>query len=251
MLRHGATRRDTGRAASPEAGPMRKKTTGRKKAASTSRGTKSLKPATGAKKPSRPTSRTKAKTATKPATAPKVKAAAKPKKKPTAARKAKAAAHSPKRAASRKPGRPALSMNPSTAEGLAKVWKAWTGANPTKVIELGVTDAKRFGLPAKAVLLGRVSWFATKDGREEGFGEDGPLMITDATAKRIWLVSEKARRFDIDAALIGYLARKPKFGDRSAVEYVHAFEGKAHAAMSGQVGALTGSFRITPAGLEG
>ncbi|HJV40000.1 MAG TPA: hypothetical protein VJ549_00505 [Geothrix sp.] len=230
--RHQATPRDTERRGNPEPEPMSAKTTGRKKAASTSRGPQRPKPADRGEKPSRPTSRKK----TNPTAAPKAKAPAK---------------HHVKPAATRKPGRPSHRLNPTDARGLAKIWKTWTGAEPSKVIELDVEGAKRHGLPAQAVLLGRVSWFATKDGREERFADSGPLMITDAAAKRIWLVSSEPRTFDLAPALIGYLARKPKFGDRELVEYVHAFEGKTHAVMDGQVGSLAGAFRITPAGLEG
>lgn len=228
--RHGATRRDTGRKANPEPGPMSAKTTGRKKAASTSRGTRKPTPAAGAQTPSRPTSR--------------------PTKKTSAAAKGKnPAAHSV--AVKRKPARHAHRVNPSASGDLAKVWKAWTGAEPTKAMEIEVDDAKRFGLPSKVVLLGRVSWFATKEGKEERFGDAGPLMVTDAAAKRVWLVSSKRMAFDLQPALIGYLARKPKFGDLGLVEYVHAFEGRTRAVMDGHGGALTGTFRITPAGLEG
>ena len=150
-----------------------------------------------------------------------------------------------------KSGRAALTLNPSDAAGLAKVWKAWTGTEPEQVLKIDVEEPRRFGLPAKVVLLGRVSWLASKSGKEERFGASGPYMVTDATAKRIWLVSHKGHRFDLEPALIGYMARKPKFGDTATMEYIHAFEGRAHAVMDGQVGALTGTFRITPAGLEG
>lgn len=314
MARHGATRRDTGRKVNPEPGPMSAKTTGRKKAASTSRGTRKPTPTTGAKKPSRPTSRPTKKTpsaakAKKPAahtgaanrkgtrptprktnpaaTAAQIKLVDRASRatekahqvvglKPQlfahlAAVKAhgaalKAFADSPeakryhagwitthKAEAARLKGaaKTAHRLNPSTPADLAKVWKAWTGAEPTKVMELEVEDAKRFGLPSKVVLLGRVSWFATKDGQEERFGDAGPLMVTDAAAKRVWLVSSKRMAFDMQPALIGYLARKPKFGDQGLVEYVHAFEGRTRAVMDGHGGALTGTFRITPAGLEG
>jgi hypothetical protein len=158
---------------------------------------------------------------------------------------------STKGAAKRKPGRAALALNPADGEGLAKVWKAWTGAEPGQSFRINVEEPASFGLPSRVVLLGRVAWFATKAGKETRFGASGPYMVTDAKAERIWLVSHKGHRFDLEPALIGYMARKPKFGDRATVEYVHAFEGRAHAVMDGQVGALTGTFRITPAGLEG
>lgn len=146
---------------------------------------------------------------------------------------------------------PAHRLNPSDAEGLAKVWKAWTGTDPGQSLRVQVEEPRRYGLPPHVVLLGRVAWFATKSGEVKRFGVSGPYMVTDAQAKKVWLVSHKRHRFDLEPALIGYTARKPKFGDKATVEYVHAFEGRAHAVMDGQVGALTGTFRITPAGLEG
>ncbi|HEX9082950.1 MAG TPA: hypothetical protein VF768_11770 [Holophagaceae bacterium] len=154
-------------------------------------------------------------------------------------------------AAKRKPGRAAHRLNPSEEASLAKVWKAWTGSEPGQSLRLQVEAPHLYGLPSHVVLLGRVVWLATKEGKEIRFGVSGPYMVTDAEARKVWLVSHKGHRFDLEPALIGYLARKPKFGDRATTEYVHAFEGRTHAVMNGQVGALTGGFRITPAGLEG
>jgi hypothetical protein len=207
---------------------MSKKTTGRKKAASTSKGTPKapVHAPSRAKKPVRPTL---------------------PPKKKTRAPKPGAS----KGAAQRKPVRPAFRMNPSEDASLAKVWKAWTGSDPGQVLQIDVDEPRRYGLPSKVVMLGRVAWLATKDGKEKRFGASGPYMVTDGKAERIWLVSHQVQAFDLEPALIGYTARKPKFGDQNSVEYVHAFEGRAHAVMNGQVGALTGTFRITPAGLEG
>lgn len=230
--RQKATGAATGRESNPEDGSMTARSTGRKKATSTSRKRSpkaSALAAPWAKKPARPTSRLKTNPEVSPALVKLVDQAA----------------------AKRKPGRAALALNPADGEGLAKVWKAWTGAEPGQSFRINVEEPASFGLPSRVVLLGRVAWFATKAGKETRFGASGPYMVTDAKAERIWLVSHKGHRFDLEPALIGYTARKPKFGDKATVEYVHAFEGRAHAVMDGQVGALTGTFRITPAGLEG
>lgn len=303
--RQKATGAATGWNPNPEDGSMRKTTTGRTKAASTSkeRGPKAPAATSRAKKPVRPISRIKANPEVSPALVKLVDqaAAATTKAHQVAGAKAQQGAHwralmlhrkamkafakhpealkhhtawakkhqeelarlkkkanpapksgaSTKRAAKRKPGRSALVLNPSDDAGLAKVWKAWTGAEPGQSLRIDVEEPSRYGLPSRVVLLGRVSWFATKGGKETRFGVSGPYMVTDAKAAKVWLVSHKGHRFDLEPALIGYTARKPKFGDKATVEYVHAFEGRAHAVMDGQVGALTGTFRITPAGLEG
>ncbi|HEU4951533.1 MAG TPA: hypothetical protein VFT46_06260, partial [Holophagaceae bacterium] len=136
-----------------------------------------------------------------------------------------------------------------TSGALERIFEAWTGAKPDKVIRLTLPEARHLKVPSHLVLLGRVSWLADAKGSERRFEHQGPLMVTDEQAERIWLVSEKPQRFDLEPSLIGYRMRKPKFGDRGEVEYVHAFR-RAHAVMDGQVGALTGTFRITPAGLE-
>lgn len=141
-------------------------------------------------------------------------------------------------------------LNPTETDALKRIWKAWTGSEADKVIKVDLGEARRLKIPAKLVLLGRVSWLASVKGEDKRFGAAGPLMVTDAKAEKVWLVSEKPHRFDMDAALIGYEAKKPKFGDKNPIEYVHEFK-RAHAVMDGQVGALTGTFRITPAGLEG
>jgi hypothetical protein len=100
-------------------------------------------------------------------------------------------------------------------------------------------------------MLGRVSKFYLETGVVEDFGNAGPLMVTDADMKRIWLVDTKPRTFDHKVALIGYLARKPKFGDTGTVEYIHEFSPNAEAVMAGQVGAIKGRFRLTERGIEG
>jgi hypothetical protein len=209
------TVRDTRPRAPGHDGPMSTTTTGRKKAAATSKGHPTVPPV--------PAAPQRAKKPARPALVPK---------------KIKKATSVPK-------------FNPSDAEGLAKVWKAWTGAEPGQSMRLQVEEPHRYGLPLHVVLLGRVAWLATKAGKEIRFGVSGPYMVTDAQAQKLWLVSHRDHHFDLEPALIGYTARKPKFGDQATVEYVHAFEGRTRAVMDGQVGSLTGSFRITPAGLEG
>lgn len=279
------TVRDTRKEAPRHDGPMSTTTTGRKKAAATSKGHPSPRPVPAApqraKKPTRPTSLKKANPTATPAQVKLVDRATKATEKAyqvvgdaaqlrahLAAIKAHLAAalalkgHKEGEAYHRNWAKThgaemarlmkqAPRLNPSDAAGLAKVWKAWTGTDPGQSLQLQVEEPHRYGLPLHVVLLGRVTWLATKDGKETRFGVAGPYMVTDAAARKIWLVSHKAHHFDLEPALIGYTARKPKFGDRATVEYVHAFEGRTHAVMAGQVGALTGSFRITPAGLEG
>lgn len=148
-------------------------------------------------------------------------------------------------------------FNPTSAGDLARVWKAWTGTDPDQTISFDVhqptvTLAKggQVTIPEKVVVLGRVSKLISKTGRLADFGAKGPLMVTDAKAERVWLLSEKPYHFDLEPSVIAYLARKQKFGDRDLVEYVHGFKGRVRAVMAGQVGAMTGGFRITPRGLE-
>ena len=144
-----------------------------------------------------------------------------------------------------------LKINPSNPEALARIWKAWTGSDADKTLHIEIDQARKFGLPSQVVLLGRLTWLATAKGGVKKFSADGPLLVTDAEARKVWILSAKPQKFDLEPSLIAYLARKPKFGDKNLIEYVHAFEGRAHAVMDGQVGALTGTFRVTPAGLEG
>ena len=143
-----------------------------------------------------------------------------------------------------------ITFNPSTKGDVERIWKLWTGAKPGQVLKVRVDDPTG-QLPQHVALLGRVAKFIQGDGTVEDFGASGPLMVTDGKASRVWLVHTKVHRFDLRPSLICYLAKKPKFGDRGLVEYIHAFEGKAHARMDGQVGELTGSFRLTPRGIEG
>lgn len=141
--------------------------------------------------------------------------------------------------------------DPESLRGLAAIWEKWTGAKASSAIELNLKGAK--GVPARVVLLGRLAKLITTGGQVQDFGELGPLLVTDAGMKRVWMVDEKARRFDLDMTkgVICYHAKKVKFGDRSTVEYVHAFQGKARAAMAGTAGELSGSFRLTGRGIEG
>lgn len=148
-------------------------------------------------------------------------------------------------------------FNPTSAGDLARVWKAWTGTDPDQTISFDVEQPAvslktggRVTIPEKVVVLGRVSKLISKTGRLADFGAKGPLMVTDAKAERVWLLSDKPYHFDLEPSVIAYLARKPKFGDRDLVEYVHAFKGRVRAVMAGQIGAMTGRFRITPRGLE-
>lgn len=148
-------------------------------------------------------------------------------------------------------------FNPTSAGDLAQVWRAWTGADPDQTLSFDVerpsvslSTGGRVTIPEKVVVLGRVAKLITKAGRLADFGEKGPLMVTDAKAERVWLLSDKPYHFDLEPSVIAYLARKPKFGDRGTVEYVHGFKGRVRVVMAGQVGAMTGGFRITPRGLE-
>ncbi|MDP1832630.1 MAG: hypothetical protein Q8K67_11270 [Geothrix sp.] len=148
-------------------------------------------------------------------------------------------------------------FNPSSSDDLAKVWKTWTGTDPDQALSFEVerpTVALKSGgrvtIPEKVVVLGRVSKLITKAGRLADFGAEGPLMVTDAKAERIWLLAGKPFHFDLEPSVVAYLARKAKFGDQHIIEYVHAFKGRVRAVMAGQIGAMTGGFRITPRGLE-
>lgn len=143
-----------------------------------------------------------------------------------------------------------IRFNPSRPEDVARVWKLWTGAKPGQVLKLAVNDSTG-SLPEDVALLGRVAKFITPKGVLKDFGETGPLLVTDGQAKHVWLIDPKGQRFDLAPSIICYLARKPKFGDRGLVEYVHSFDRPARAQMAGQVGTLTGGFRLTPRGIEG
>ena len=136
-------------------------------------------------------------------------------------------------------------------EALEQAWERWTGAKVGASLTLTLPD--RGDCPASVVMLGRVSELIAPTGAVKAFGETGPFMVTDGRMKRVWLIDGKGKRFDLDLTrgLIAYLAKKHKFGDRAPVKYVHHFAGKAHAAMSGHVGELTGTFRLTPRGIEG
>lgn len=148
-------------------------------------------------------------------------------------------------------------INPTSEADLAKVWTAWTGAKPGQVAEFELEKQTvevaggRIILPAKVALLGRVAKLITKSGQVKDFKDHGPLMVTDSKMKRVFLIHPKGFHFDVEPSLIAYLAKKPKFGDRGLVEYVHAFESRTRAVMAGQIGALTGGFRLTPRGIEG
>ena len=149
-------------------------------------------------------------------------------------------------------------FNPTSSEDLARVWTTWTGTDPDQTLSFQVehpTVSLKSGgqvtIPEHVVILGRVSKFISSTGRLADFGAHGPMIVTDAAAKKIWLLSAKPFHFDMEPSVIAYLARKAKFGDRETVEYVHAFSGRVRAVMAGQVGAMTGHFRITPRGLEG
>jgi hypothetical protein len=152
----------------------------------------------------------------------------------------------------------ARAINPTTAAALDQAWITWTGSKPGHVHHVEVAAAKvrtPFGvvhLPSRVVFLGRVTKLITPSGEVKDFGDSGPHLVSDAALKSLWLLSSKPHRFHLeDVSLIAYLAKKPKFGDRGVVEYVHAFEGPTQAAMAGQVGLLRGPFRLTPRGIEG
>lgn len=151
----------------------------------------------------------------------------------------------------------AKAVNPS-ATALGKAWETWTGSKPGQALRVKVkastveTPAGTAHLPSDVVFLGRVSKLITKAGTVKDFADSGPYLVTDAAMRHLWLVSQKVHRFDLKRlSVIGYLAKKPKFGDRDRVEYVHAFESTTRAAMEGQLGLITGGFRITPRGIEG
>lgn len=176
----------------------------------------------------------------------------------TKGKPANATSGSTRRPAASKATRPARrpvhhKLNPGSLED---VWRTWTGSAPSKTLRLEVqpqafTAKGRILLPKETVMLGRVSKFYLETGEVQSFGAAGPLMVTDADMKRIWLVDSKPRTFDLKVALIGYLAHKPKFGDTGTVEYIHEFSPNAEAVMAGQVGAIKGRFRLTARGIEG
>ncbi|WP_257303405.1 hypothetical protein [Geothrix campi] len=141
-------------------------------------------------------------------------------------------------------------FNPTNPADLLKVWRDWTGSDPRETLTFKV-DGDTHGMPSHVVVLGRVSRFISEDGKLVDFGESGPMAVTDKSARRIWLLDGRARKVSFTASVICYLARKPKFGDRGLVEYVHAFTRPARVVMNGQVGTLAGGFKITPRGLEG
>lgn len=182
-----------------------------------------------------------------------------PRTKGKPARKATStAARRPAASKAKRPARrPVLHrLNPASPEELEGVWKAWTGTAPGKTLRLdiqreAITPRGRVLLPKETVMLGRVSKLFLENGKVEDFGGRGPLMVTDAEMRRLWLVDAKPRHFDHQVALIGYLARKPKFGDREPVEYIHEFDSPTQAVMAGQVGAIKGRFRLTERGIEG
>ena len=141
-----------------------------------------------------------------------------------------------------------LTLNP---DSLAEVWEMWTGeSHPTLTVDMSVDD--RGDMPERVVMLGRLTELLGKD-EQRLFGKSGPLMVTDESMKRCWFVSKKPMKFAINMSkcVIGYLACKPKFGDKAPVKYLHLFSGKVQAAMAGNVGELTGKYKITPNGIEG
>ena len=149
---------------------------------------------------------------------------------------------------------PAESHAPITGGDLAKVWKAWTGVEPSKLIrfQIEATGPDAHGIPSEVAILGRLSRLIESNGNLVEFPRSsGPLMVTDAAASGVWFISDRGHEFNLRPSVICYIAEKPKFGDREPVEYVHGFDGPTRARMTGQVGRLTGSFTVTPRGLEG
>jgi hypothetical protein len=140
----------------------------------------------------------------------------------------------------------------SSTKGLARVWKMWTGSQPTKEIRLRLDELGKTVLPASMVLLGTVCALIGTDGAVKQWGNKSALyLVTDATARRTWLLSEKPEAFDFNVAVISYIATKEKYGDTAPTEYVHEFTRPARARMDGQTGTLEGSFQLTPKGIEG
>lgn len=135
--------------------------------------------------------------------------------------------------------------------GLATAWKKWTGADPGQTFKLRLVDGLK-DCPSEVVMLGRITKLITKSGQIETF-RSGPYMVTDSAMKKVWLVDQRDRSFalNLKGGIIIYLAKKPKFGDRQAIEYVHLFQGAIRAEMHGQVGRLEGPYKLTPAGIEG
>ncbi len=140
----------------------------------------------------------------------------------------------------------------AATKGLARVWKMWTGTEPTKEMRLRLDKIGKTVLPAAVVLLGQVVSLVGTDGTaKEWSGKRGPFLVTDARAKCAWLLSEKPESFSMNVAVISYVATKAKFGDKAPAEYVHDFTRPASARMDGQTGTLKGSFTLTPRGIEG
>lgn len=145
-----------------------------------------------------------------------------------------------------------LRFNPTDTADVAKVWKLWTGAEVGQVLKLTLDLPERAELPGTVALLGRVSRLIGPDGSYREFkASEAPFMVTDGHMKRLWLLGVKPQAFDTAVSIIAYVTRKPKFGDRGTVEYIHAFKGAAKARMSGHAGEITGTFRLTGRGIEG
>jgi hypothetical protein len=143
-------------------------------------------------------------------------------------------------------------FNPTDAAEVAKVWKLWTGAEVGQVLKLTLDLPERAELPGTVALLGRVSRLIGPDGSYREFkASEAPFMVTDGKMRRLWLLGVKPQAFDTAVSIIAYVTRKPKFGDRGTVEYIHAFKGSAKARMSGHAGEITGTFRLTGRGIEG
>lgn len=138
----------------------------------------------------------------------------------------------------------------SPKKSLETVWKAWTGSEPGQSFSLNLDNPK--DCPIEVVMLGRLSKLITAKGKVEIFA-DGPFLVTDGKMKKVWLVDHEPRNINLDlkGGLIGYYAKKIKNGDKGPVEYIHAFTGRAKAVMEGEVGRLSGQFRLTEAGIEG
>lgn len=141
----------------------------------------------------------------------------------------------------------------SDAKALAKVRRSWTGEEPSKVLALKLDRiAAGLKLPSAVVLLGRVKAMVGPDGTaREWTDRRAPFLVTDATARRAWLLSEHDEALDMPVSVLSYVARKPKFGDAAPAEYVHKFARPARARLQGQAGTLTGDFHLTPRGIEG
>jgi hypothetical protein len=141
----------------------------------------------------------------------------------------------------------------SEAKALARVRRRWTGEEPSKVLALKLDSiAAGLKLPDAVVLLGRVKAMVSPDGTaREWTDRRAPFLVTDATARKAWLLSEHHEAVDMQVSVLSYIAKKPKFGDSVAAEYVHRFARPARARLHGQAGTLTGNFRLTARGIEG